>query len=210
MKSSRILIETLIVLVVTLAGILFVPQAKAIFALLPIVFLLVERHLRKRSWAEIGFKFPSFWTDVRANLGWVLLVGVVLQVVVVLWATWFYPVFLEHVIGRLPATTSQLLILLPVLAVSLLGEELSFRSLFQDRLALFVGAPAGVVLSSLAFSVAHYSSGPMEVVLVDLGLIVVSSVIYGIIYARSRNVLVSWLAHFLADLVALILLVVLG
>jgi membrane protease YdiL (CAAX protease family) len=38
-------------------------------------------------------------------------------------------------------------------------------------------------------------------------LIFVDSIIYGLIFARSKNLLVAWVAHFLADVVALVLMV---
>jgi len=70
MKSNRVLVETLIVLMLTLGGIIFLPQAKSLFALLPVAYLLLERRVRHRTWVEIGFKFATFWADLRAN--WLL------------------------------------------------------------------------------------------------------------------------------------------
>jgi len=207
MKTKRILIETLIVLALTFGGLIFLPQAKSVFAFLPIVYLLVERWLRKRSWTEIGFKFNTFWADLRANWGLVLLVGVIIQVIVVVGARAFFPEFLAHVAGRLPVSASALLGVLPLLAILLLGEELSFRSLFQARLTPFWGLTLAILVSSLAFGFAHFNPGPINVVAVDIGLIMLDSFVFGIIYARSGNVLVAWLAHFLGDVVALTLMI---
>jgi uncharacterized protein len=207
MKSKRILIETMAVLVLTLGGIIFLPQAKTLFFLLPIAYLLVERQIRRRSWAEIGFKFNTFWVDLRANWGLVLLVGVIIQIAVVFWARAYFPEFLAHVAGRLPISATALLGILPILALSLLGEELSYRSLFQARLTPFLGIPLAILIASLAFGFAHFNPGPVNVVAVDIGLIMLDSLIFGAIYARSGNILVAWLAHFLGDLVALVLMV---
>jgi uncharacterized protein len=207
MKSSRILIETLIVLALTLGGGLFIPQAKTLFFLLPIIYLLVERWARKRTWAEIGFKFNTFWDDLRANWGLVLLVGVAIQVVVIYWANAYFPEFLAHVARRLPLSAAALLGLAPILAISLLGEELSFRSLFQGRLTPYVGVPLAILISSMAFGFAHFNPGHFNVVAVDIGLVVLDSLIFGAIYARSGNILVAWLAHFLGDVVALAMLI---
>ena len=41
----------------------------------------------------------------------------------------------------------------------------------------------------------------------DIGLIMLDSFIFGAIYARSGNVPVVWLTHFLGDVVALILMI---
>ena len=207
MKPNRILIETLVVLTLTLGGIIFLPQAKALFAFLPVFYLLVERQIRQRSWAEIGFKFNTFWADLRTNWGLVLLVGVVIQISVVLWAHTYFPEFLAHVAGRLPVSAAALLVALPVLAIALLGEELSFRSLFQARLTPFLGVPLAILAASLAFGFAHFNPGPFNVVAVDISLIMLDSVIFGAIYARTGNVLVAWLAHFLGDMVALLFMI---
>jgi membrane protease YdiL (CAAX protease family) len=206
MKPNRLLTETLIVLALTLGGIILLPQAKTLFFLLPIAYLLVERWIRKRSWAEIGFKFDTFWADLR---GLILLVGVVIQVAVIFWARAYFPEFLAHVAGRLPVSASALLMLLPVVAISLLGEELSYRSLFQGRLTPFLGLTLAVLVSSLAFGFAHFNPGPVNVVAVDIGLIILDSLIFGAIYARSGNILVAWLAHFLGDFIALVLMITL-
>jgi membrane protease YdiL (CAAX protease family) len=47
------------------------------------------------------------------------------------------------------------------------------------------------------------------VVAVDIGLIILDSLIFGAIYARSGNILVAWLAHFLGDFIALVLMITL-
>jgi uncharacterized protein len=207
MKNGQILFETLLILALTIGGIIFLPQAKSLFAFLPIIYLLVERKLRKRNWAEIGFKFNTFWADLRANWGLVLLVGVMIQVAVVVLAHTFFPEFLAHVVERLPVSASALLGTLPILAILLVGEELSYRSLFQGRLTPFLGLPLAILVSSLAFGFAHFTPGPVNVVAVDIGLIMLDSFIFGTIYARSGNVLVAWLAHFLGDVVALSMMI---
>jgi membrane protease YdiL (CAAX protease family) len=207
MRSRRALIETILVMSLSFGGMWFLPQAKTLFALLPVAYLLIERRVRHRTWSEIGFKSNTLWADLRANLGLILLVGVAVQVLVVLWARTYFPEFLVHVAARLPVSAMALLVTLPVLALVLLGEELSFRSLFQARLTPFVGVPLAILFASLAFGFAHFSPGPVNVVAVDIGLIILDSLIFGAIYARSGNVLVAWMAHFLGDLVALILMI---
>ena len=47
------------------------------------------------------------------------------------------------------------------------------------------------------------------IVFIDLASVFVDSMIYGVIFLRSRNVFVSWIAHFLADIVGLALLLLL-
>lgn len=207
MKTNRVLLETIVITAITLTGMLFIPSAKLLFALLPVAYLLIERHIRKRTWGDLGFNGRTFGADLRAN--WVLfvLLGFVIQPVTVLWAKAYFPEFLLHVQARLPFENGiGWATLLPLLAVSLLGEEMTYRTLIQGRLAQFIGVPAGIGVASLLFGLAHYAPGPALVVLTDVGLIVVSSLLYGVVFARRNNLWVVWLAHLLGDIFGLLVL----
>lgn len=208
MKNKSVLSETLCVTTVTLLGIWFLPAAKTLFALLPVVYVLVERRLRRRTWSDLGFKSRTFGADLRAN--WILfvLVGLVMQPVTALWAKAYFPEYLAHVQARLPFESGiGWGVLLPMLAFSLIGEELTYRTLIQGRLAPFIGAPAAVGVASLLFGLAHFAPGPALIVAVDVGLIVVDSILYGTMFARRNNLWVVWLAHLLGDIFGLLVLI---
>jgi uncharacterized protein len=186
---------------------LLVPSAKTLFALLPVAYLLIERRLRKRTWEELGFSARTFWGDLRAN--WVLfsLLGCVIQPLVVLWARAYFPAFLEHVQARLPFENGiSWGVLLPLLAFSLIGEEMTYRTLIQGRLAPFVGIPTAVGIASLLFGLAHFAPGPGWVVLTDVSLIIFDSILYGVMFSRRNNLWVVWLAHWLGDISGLLVL----
>lgn len=207
MKTKSVLLETILVTIVTLLGMWFLPAYKTIFALLPPVYLLVERRLRHRTWGDLGFKFRSFRADLRAN--WLLfaLTGFFIQPLTVLWAKAYFPEFLVHVQARLPFESGiGWGTLLPLLATSLLGEELTYRTLIQGKLTLFIGAPAAVGVASLLFGLAHFAPGSVLIVGVDIGLIVINSILYGMIFARCNNLWVVWMAHLLGDILGLMFL----
>ena len=207
MKSKRILVETILVSAVTLLGMWFVPAAKTLFALIPVAYLLIERRLRKRTWGDLGFNFRTIWADLRANWMLFLLLGFVIQPGIALWAKACFPEYLEHVHARLPFESGiGWGVLLPLLAFSLLGEEMTYRTLIQGRLTPFIGIPAAVGVASLLFGLAHFAPGPGFVVLADVGLIVVDSILYGIMFARRKNLWVVWLAHLLGDIFGLLVL----
>ncbi len=208
MKTNRIFFETILVIAVTLFGMWFVPTAKTLFALIPIVYLLIERRLRKRTWNDLGFTVRTFGADLRAN--WILfaLTGFLIQPLTVLWAKAYFPEFLAHIQARLPFESGiGWGVLLPLLAVSLLGEEMTYRTLLQGRLAPFIGVPAAVGVGSVLFGLAHFAPGVGIIVAVDIGLIIVDSILYGIMFARRNNLLVVWLAHLLGDIFGLLVLI---
>ncbi|MBE0669211.1 MAG: CPBP family intramembrane metalloprotease [Anaerolineales bacterium] len=207
MRPNRILLETVIITVITLAGMLFISSAKLLFALLPVAYLLIERRLRKRTWGDLGFNGRTFWADLRAS--WILfvLLGFVIQPATAWWAKTYFPEFLLHVQARLPFESGMGCgILLPLLAVSLIGEEMTYRTLIQGRLAEFIGVPAAIGVASLLFGLAHFAPGPGMVVFADIGLIVVSSLLYGMLFARRNNLWIVWLAHLLGDIFGLTIL----
>ncbi|MBX2997022.1 MAG: CPBP family intramembrane metalloprotease [Caldilineaceae bacterium] len=206
-RSLRVLFEMLVVISVTLIGSLLWPQVKRLLAWLPIVYVLVERFLRRRSWAELGFQRQTFPSALARNWPFIVLVAVVFQVITVVVALTFWPALLDHVRARVPlfnvATIFPLLILLPF---AVLGEELVYRAMFQERLRCFMGSAPAIVLASLVFALMHWSSGDALIVAWDLGFIFVDSLLYGVIFSRGKNIWVAWLAHWTADLVGLALL----
>ena len=207
MKTNRILIETILVTAVTLLGMWFLPAAKTLFALLPVVYLLLERRLRKRTWSELGFSLRTFWADLHANWILFLLLGFIIQPAIALWAKSYFSEYLAHVQARLPFERGiGWAILLPLLAVSLIGEEMTYRTLIQGRLTPFIGIPAAVGTASILFGLAHFAPGPGLVVLTDVSLIVVDSILYGVMFARRNNLWVVWLAHLLGDIFGLLVL----
>lgn len=208
MKANQVLIETVAVTAISLSGMLVIPSAKTVFALLPIAYLLIERRLRRRTWGELGFNARTFWDDLRANGALFILLAFVIQPVTVVLARVWFPAFPEHVQARLPVETGMAWgLLLPLLAISLVGEEMTYRTLIQGRLTPFVGIPAAVGIASLLFGLAHVAPGPLWVVVTDVGLIVVDSILYGVMFARRNNLWVVWLAHLLGDISGLMALI---
>ncbi len=205
--SNRILLEPCLVSALTLLGMSFVPAAKTLFALLPVAYLLVERRLRGRAWRELGFSLRTFWVDLRANWILFILLGFLVQPAIVFWAKASFPEYMAHVLARLPFDSSAVWTgLLPLLAFSLIGEEMTYRTLIQGRMAPFIGVPAAVAVASLLFGLAHFSPGPAAVVLTDIGLIFSASILYGVMFARRNNLWPVWLAHLLGDITGLLAL----
>jgi membrane protease YdiL (CAAX protease family) len=58
----------------------------------------------------------------------------------------------------------------------------------------------------LLFGFAHFSPGPFWIVFLDVGMICVDAVLYGIIYKRSGSIVVTWLAHLIGNILGLIVL----
>ncbi|MAT45698.1 MAG: hypothetical protein CL609_25480 [Anaerolineaceae bacterium] len=205
---KRILWETIIVLLISTIPFIFFPSLKGIGIFIPVLYVLVERWIRKRSWTDFGIRPKRFFHDLRSQFFLVILVAVVIQVGVVLVANWFFPEFLEHITARLPFVIGGSWIPIIVsLFFATFVEEFVYRGLFQQRFSWFMPTSLAILSISFIFALLHIAPGIWFVILVDVLLIFVDSIIYGLIFARSHNLLVAWFAHFLADVVALIMMV---
>jgi membrane protease YdiL (CAAX protease family) len=204
--SRRVLYETVILLVLMFVA-QFLPQGpRMIFTFAPLVYFVVEHYLRRRTWTEAGFNFRTIPRAFAANWFLILLVSVLIQFAVTWAAKSWMPAFIDHVIARLPFPLGQTVDYLPMLLAStLIGalfEEISFRALLQERLGWFFPAPVAIGVVSVIFGIGHWASGEPVIVGIDVLLVILDSIFYGIIFARSKNIYVVWLTHCLANLFA--------
>jgi len=200
----RVLYETLFILIIVFVTQFFWKDHAIIFALVPTLYFLIERWLRHRSWEEIGFRVRSIPQDIAHNWLFILLVSFIIQFLVVFVTRNWMPAFMEHVFSRVPISFAQVAQFVPALLVGALWEEINYRGLYQERLSWFIPMPFAIGITSLIFSLGHLAAGDPMIVLIDILLIILDSIFYGIIFARSKNIFVVWIAHFLANLFAII------
>ncbi len=99
----------------------------------------------------------------------------------------------------------QPLVFLLMMPVSMLligpGEELLFRGIIQTRLRDTFSAPVAVALASLIFAGVHVFAldGSWFGRLITVGILLLPSLVFGILYERHKNVWVPALAHGLYD-----------
>jgi hypothetical protein len=124
-SKSALWWEILVVMFVSLGLSLAYPILKPVGILIPVAYLIAERHLRQHTWQEIGFNIRAIPAGLVKNMGWILLVSVVIQVIVVFGLHLFLPEYSQHIIARLPfdlgAFSNRVLF---ILAPSTLGEEI--------------------------------------------------------------------------------------
>jgi uncharacterized protein len=206
----RVLYEIIILLSLTFAAQFFPQDLRMIFTFLPLLYYFIEHYVRRRNWIEEGFNFRAIPQAVVANWFLILLVSVIIQLAVVLIAKAWIPGFIDHVMARLPLTSNTTIDYLPLFIVgALVGalfEEISFRALFQERLSWFIPASAAIGIVSVVFGIGHWANGDPGIILIDVLLVILDSIIYGLIFSRSKNIYVVWFTHFMANLCAFIFL----
>lgn len=56
---------------------------------------------------------------------------------------------------------------------------------------LYMGVPLAILIASLLIGFAHDAKGPSWIVFLDVGMIILDSVLFGIVYKRSSNLVVT-------------------
>jgi uncharacterized protein len=211
------LLGLLALLVVTLAASLLKGQDIFIFAYIMIVIYAVRRPLRMgRPWSEIGLK-PGFVDDLQRVWYLSALVAVILPFLPlgIAFLFGYGHELVDHITARLPiavgagASLTAVAGLLAVALVLTLVEELVYRVTIQERLSWFIGTPAAILLTAVIFGLAHAvgTAGSPQIVLSDIAGVTLDGVLFGIIYARTHNLAVTWATHYAADVVGLLGLV---
>lgn len=211
-ESPQTLLEIILVMSLSLLLFFFVPSFSWTLYFLPLMYVLIERRIRKRKWQEIGFKSADLLRDLRANWHLFLLVVIVIQPSVIVGSRFWWPElfgqfttrveFLLDLYGQVaPLATFFLLI-----AIAALLEEIIYRGFVQERIGWFTKDGIAIFAASLLMGIAHLTSGEPIAMFADILLVILDSIIYGLIYMRSRNVVVAWAAHLAADYVGLTLI----
>jgi membrane protease YdiL (CAAX protease family) len=218
-RSRNELIGLLALFLITLA--LSLPKGQDVFVFAYIMTVVVavggpRRH--GRPWSDIGVK-AGFFADLRRVWPFSALVAIVFQVLPPMVGIAFVAghgrELLAQITGRLPVDIgsaeglSSIVALLAAALVLTLVEEIVFRVVFQERMSWYIGTPAAIGVAAVLFGLAHAvgAAGSSQVVLLDVGGVMLDGVFFGLIYARTHNLWVTWATHYAADVVGVIALV---
>ncbi len=206
-KALRGVLIVLGVLVLTM--ILSLPSHKdrSLFVMgyvVAIVYTLRGPLRHSRPWSEAGLKW-----GFREDLGkvWYLAGGVLLVQFIPLAiakAAGFYPALLQHINNRASAIPG----LLAAALILTLLEELVFRVTIQERLSWFIGTPLAILMAATLFGLVHEigASGAFSVKATDWLGVALDGVFFGLIYAKTKNLPLTWATHYAVDVVAIIAL----
>lgn len=204
--NKGLLWETLIVIAITIILFLIFNNLSSIIPIIPVIYLLIERKERHRSWSEIGFKIRNISFDLRIVWYFILLVGAISPLLTSLIGKYCVPGYIEHVKSRLPMDLNTIMSAIIEISIGSFLEEIIFRGFIQHRLELFTTPVKSIIISSFLFTFMHYSKGSFLIVTLDMLGIFIDSIIYGIIFTKTKNIFVSWIAHYLSDLIGIICL----
>ena len=120
----------------------------------------------------------------------------------------FLPEFNEHVNNRASfAISEDLMKTILMMAVLTLGEEIAWRGFFHKQTSKKMHYILSIIITSLLFAIGHYSAGTFAVVAYDLLFVFIDSSIFGLIFKETDNAWCSWIPHFLADILGVLLII---
>ena len=174
-------------------------------------FFIIEG-IEKTPDSESGLSFKRFFPDLKKPgvLPLILFMLVLSPAEMLLSKAVFGSAYIDHVLGRVNVPgMDQLPLLLFNQIVSVLGEEIEFRAFFvgkgMKRFSFWPVAIAGAVL----FAAAHYAAGPAGVVARDLVGIFIDAILFAILYRKTGNCLISFVPHFLNNMIGFFLVPIL-
>ncbi len=170
-------------------------------------FFIIEG-IEKTPDSESGLSFKRFFRDLKKKgvIPLILFLLLLSPAEMLLSKAVFGRAYIDHVLGRIDVPgLDQLPLLLFNQIVSVLGEEIEFRAFFvgkgMKRFSFWPVAIAGAVL----FAAAHYAAGPAGIVARDLAGIFIDAILFAILYRRSGNCLISFIPHFLNNMIGFFL-----
>ena len=174
-------------------------------------FFIIEG-IEKTPDSESGLSFKRFFPDLKKPgvLLLILFMLVLSPVEMLLSKAVFGSAYIDHVLGRVNVPgLDQLPLLLFNQIVSVLGEEIEYRAFFvgkgMKRFSFWPVAIAGAVL----FAAAHYAAGPAGIVAWDMSGIFIDAILFAILYRKTGNCLISFVPHFLNNMIGFFLVPVL-
>lgn len=177
--------------------------------ILIIPYIFIEKIVRKQTFAGIGFKTKGLHQDL-IKYWWLILLPIGTGLASLFLSKLIVPDYFAHVIERTQPilTFDNLFILIPQLFILALAEEICFRGFFQRKLGMCINTIVAIIITSLIFALGHFSMGSPIVVIYDITWIFIDSIIYGILFYKTKNIYICWISHFLANICGVLVIMI--
>lgn len=138
------------------------------------------------------------------------LIPIVIDVAQIFIEKAFFPEILEHMVARIPFEIDPAKIVPIILQLLLLplGEEIALRAFYQKQMDKLTGFVPALIIASFVFAIGHFSYGSLAYVAVDLAGVFIDSIFYGLVFKETDNAWCSWVSHSLADIVAVVVMMI--
>ncbi len=164
---------------------------------------------RKSPYEESGLDLKSISVTLKDKKILILLfLPLIMDAVSIFLSKLLLPEYIPHVLSRVDSilTFDKFVILLIQLIVLALGEEIAWRGFFQQQIQKSFPIIPTIIFSSILFALGHIANGNTFVVIYDISFVAINSFIYGYIFYKMKNIYVSALSHFIANLFSMIVI----
>ena len=174
-------------------------------------FFIIEG-IEKTPDSESGLSFKRFFSDLKKPgvIPLILLMLLLTPAEMLLSKAVFGSAYIDHVLGRIDVPgLDQLPMLVFSQIVTVLGEEIEFRAFFVGKGMKQLPFWSVAIVGAVIFAAAHYAAGPAGIVAQDLGGIFIDAILFAILYRKTGNCLISFVPHFLNNMIGFFLVPVL-
>lgn len=188
---------------------LFGLKIAGISVIIGVIFFFVNKAYEKQPFQDSGLDMKAIGNNFKDKGIWFwVILPLIMDGVSITIAKLFLPEYIEHVLARTEIFISfdKVILMVFQLAVLALGEEIAWRAFFQKQLNKTFSIVPVLLISSILFSFGHFTQGSGIIVVFDIFFVFINSILYGIIFYKSKNAWVSGISHFVANLFSLIIL----
>ncbi len=210
--NKSVIILLIVMLILSLTNFLYIKVNGEVLKLAGIsVIVGIIAYFTTRKTNEVitsGLDIKKCWSsfkDVKVIL--LSITPALLQIVCVMVAKIFLPEYIEHLSNRTNfINSSEIIKTILILAVAALGEEIAWRAFFQKQTTKIIKFIPSLVITSVLFSLGHFNFNNPLIVIYDLIFVFIDSIFYGLVFKKTDNAWCSWISHFVANIIAVIVI----
>lgn len=179
---------------------------------LGLAFFFIDKAIRKTPFSKSGLNIRAIGSTLKERKIWLwILLPTVLDALSIALSKLVLPEYIGHVLSRTEMFVSfdNVLFIIFQLALLALGEEIAWRAFFQQQINQYISFMPSLIICSVLFAIGHIASGNPIIVFYDIFFVFLNSIVYGIVFYKSKNAWISAISHFTANLFGIIILVLL-
>lgn len=181
-----------------------ITNLSSVTLLIGIVVYFITREPEEKDAMSLK-SIPGLFKDWKVIL--LVLSPIAADIVCYVLAKLFVPEFLVHLAERTDFLSfDKMLIMVAELIIAALGEEIAWRGFFLNQLSKKINFVPCLLITSCLFAICHLSAGSVVVIVYDLTFIIINAVLYGLVYKRTNNIIVSTISHFLSNLFSVLII----
>lgn len=209
-QITKLAFIAMLVMAITSFGNLLGINIAGISVCIGVVFFFVNKRIQNQSFEGCGFDIKAISSNLKEKrIYFWMAMPLIMDIVSITIGKLFIPEYIEHVLTRTEIFISfdKIILLIIQLLVLALGEEIAWRAFFQNQLQKMLPIAWSLIITSLLFAIGHIASGNIAIIIFDIFFVFINSILYGIIFKKTNNAWMSTIAHFLANLFSIIILV---